>query len=69
VDYLLALDVKEIHGYEPELGLRIFTEASLREQLSATRPEPIAVTPKRAPQAQPEKKGTSTSKTIASGDP
>jgi arginine decarboxylase len=24
VDYLLALDVKEIHGFEPELGLRIF---------------------------------------------
>jgi hypothetical protein len=24
--YLLALDVKEIHGYRPEFGLRIFRE-------------------------------------------
>ena len=23
------LDVKEIHGYRPELGLRVFTEAAL----------------------------------------
>jgi arginine decarboxylase len=26
VKYLQALDVKEIHGYRPELGLRVFTE-------------------------------------------
>jgi len=25
LDYLAALDVKEIHGYEPEHGLRVFT--------------------------------------------
>jgi arginine decarboxylase len=24
-----ALDVKEIHGYRPELGLRVFTEEAL----------------------------------------
>jgi arginine decarboxylase len=28
-----ALDVKEIHGYRPELGLRVFTEEAL-ESLS-----------------------------------
>jgi arginine decarboxylase len=27
--FLKALDVKEIHGYRPELGLRVFTEAAL----------------------------------------
>lgn len=27
--YLLALDVKEIHGYHPENGLRVFTEQAL----------------------------------------
>ena len=29
IQFLLALDVKEIHGYRPELGLKIFTEKSL----------------------------------------
>jgi arginine decarboxylase len=24
-----ALDVKEIHGFRPELGMRVFTEAAL----------------------------------------
>jgi arginine decarboxylase len=27
--YLKALDVKEIHGYRPEYGIRVFTEAAL----------------------------------------
>jgi arginine decarboxylase len=35
LDYLLALDVKEIHGYEPEHGLRVFTEAALAARLEA----------------------------------
>jgi len=30
ISYLLALDVKEIHGYDPVKGLRVFTEAALR---------------------------------------
>ena len=30
LDFMKALDVNEIHGYEPELGLRVFTEESLR---------------------------------------
>jgi len=35
LDYLLALDVKEIHGYEPEHGLRVFTPAALQARLDA----------------------------------
>jgi len=27
--FMRALDVKEIHGYRPELGLRVFTEAAI----------------------------------------
>ena len=27
--YLQALDVKEIHGYEPLYGLRVFTQEAL----------------------------------------
>ena len=30
--YLKALDVKEIHGYNPELGLRVFKEDVLRDR-------------------------------------
>jgi arginine decarboxylase len=29
LEFLLALDVTEIHGYRPELGLRVFTEEAL----------------------------------------
>ncbi|MCB1940719.1 MAG: ornithine decarboxylase, partial [Candidatus Accumulibacter sp.] len=29
ITFMRALDVKEIHGYRPELGLRIFTESAL----------------------------------------
>ena len=32
IEFLLALDVKEIHGYRPELGLKIFTEEMLKTQ-------------------------------------
>ncbi len=35
VSYLQALDVKEIHGYEPEHGLRVFTEKALGKEPSA----------------------------------
>ncbi len=31
LDYLRAVDVKEIHGYKPEYGLRIFREDALAE--------------------------------------
>lgn len=36
LDFLQALDVKEIHGYRPELGLRVFTEAALNRHQSGT---------------------------------
>ena len=29
LDFLIALDVKEIHGYRPALGLRVFIEDAL----------------------------------------
>jgi arginine decarboxylase len=29
IEYMLALDTKEIHGYRPELGLRLFTKQAL----------------------------------------
>ena len=33
--FMLALDVKEIHGYRPALGLSVFTEDALREVKNA----------------------------------
>ena len=36
LDFLQALDVKEIHGYRPELGLRIFTVPALNRHQSGT---------------------------------
>ena len=30
LSFIRALDVKEIHGYDPEIGLQIFTEAALQ---------------------------------------
>jgi arginine decarboxylase len=36
LDFLLALDVKEIHGYRAEVGLRIFTEQALGRQRTGT---------------------------------
>jgi arginine decarboxylase len=49
VDYLLALDVTEIHGFSPELGLRVFTDASLQ----APQREERASAPRTAPQNVP----------------
>ncbi len=34
LDFLLALDVKEIHGFRPELGLRVFKEEALKEPIT-----------------------------------
>ncbi len=34
LEYLLALDVKEIHGYEPEFGMRTFTERALENEFA-----------------------------------
>ncbi len=33
IEFLTKLDVTEIHGYRPELGLRVFTEAALQERI------------------------------------
>ncbi|WP_299968769.1 aminotransferase class I/II-fold pyridoxal phosphate-dependent enzyme [uncultured Roseobacter sp.] len=33
--FMLALDVSEIHGYRPDLGLRVFTKAALEEMIKA----------------------------------
>ncbi|MDX1666149.1 MAG: hypothetical protein R3350_02920, partial [Saprospiraceae bacterium] len=32
IRFLLALDVKEIHGYRPELGVKVFTEKALESR-------------------------------------
>ncbi len=40
LEYLLALDVTEIHGYEPDFGLRVFTEAALAARLGTPQTEP-----------------------------
>ena len=37
ITFMRALDVKEIHGYRPELGLRIFTD----EALAALEAKPV----------------------------
>ncbi len=60
VDFLLALDVKEIHGYRPELGLRVFTDAALGRQRTVTAlggVRPVASIPVKAAKSAPAKKG------------
>ncbi|KPC60272.1 hypothetical protein [Streptomyces chattanoogensis] len=32
--YMQALDTREIHGYRPDTGYRVFTEAALAEQMT-----------------------------------
>jgi arginine decarboxylase len=32
LEFLLALDVKEIHGYREELGLKVFKQSALNRQ-------------------------------------
>ena len=32
--FMRKLDVKEVHGYRPELGLAVFTDAALTQELS-----------------------------------
>ena len=29
--FIRALDVKEIHGYDPEIGIQVFTEEALQK--------------------------------------
>jgi hypothetical protein len=35
--FMQALDTREIHGYRPELGFRVFTEAALRGEETPTK--------------------------------
>jgi arginine/lysine/ornithine decarboxylase len=42
LDYMRKLDVREVHGYRPELGLRVFKKGALNNQarlLLAAAPE------------------------------
>jgi arginine decarboxylase len=36
LQFLIQLDVHEIHGYRPNLGLKIFTQAALNRQMTST---------------------------------
>jgi arginine decarboxylase len=36
LDFMTHLDVSEIHGYDPDLGLSVFTEAALAKEGSHT---------------------------------
>jgi arginine decarboxylase len=45
LEYLLALDVKEIHGYEPQYGLRVFSSSALAELEGAIPDDMISRTP------------------------
>ncbi len=56
LDFLLALDVKEIHGFRPELGLRVFKPdiLELKENGKATTPQEASV--KKVSGIQPKKK-------------
>jgi len=40
VEYLMALDVKEIHGYEPAFGLRVFTASAVSAEESRINGQP-----------------------------
>ena len=42
IDFMRALDVKEIHGYRPELGLRVFTEDALQQLLTSDKTKAAA---------------------------
>ncbi len=54
INFLIAIDVKEIHGYRAELGLRVFTDAALGRQrtqsamggMKASSPKPQVSKPK-----------------------
>lgn len=55
LDFLIALDVKEIHGYRPELGLRVFKQSALKVPAK----EPAAAmsnTPKKDLKPSPKKR-------------
>ncbi len=56
LNFLLALDVKEIHGFRPELGLRVFTENALNPDSVIQNKETIKELPAIANQNRSSKK-------------
>ena len=64
IDFLLAIDVTEIHGYRPELGLRVFTDAALGREKTATAMGSIRVVPALGRRPGPTRKTRQT--TVAS---
>jgi arginine decarboxylase len=44
VEFLLALDVKEIHGYSPQAGLRVFGKEIINNELETIKPTAITAT-------------------------
>ena len=46
--FLAQLDVKEIHGYNPDLGLSVFTEAAIA-RIAAARQAPGGMAGAQAP--------------------
>jgi arginine decarboxylase len=59
IQFLLALDVTEIHGYRPELGLKIFTEKVLhgRGAAASNGKSQKKLEPAIAAKKEPAKKG------------
>jgi arginine decarboxylase len=51
--FLAELDVKEIHGYNPDLGLSVFTEAALARLTAARHTVATARAPEAAPASAP----------------
>ena len=45
LDYVAALDVKEIHGYRPAIGFCVFSEAALELAAASGRPRTAASAP------------------------
>ena len=48
---MAALDVREIHGYRPELGFRVFNEASLERATNTTAARAAVALAERASQS------------------
>jgi len=68
LQFMAALDVKEIHGFRPELGFRIFTDEALERVAQATAARAAVALSGRAaqPQASDAKAAKSTSKSNVS---
>ena len=52
LQFMAALDVREIHGFRPELGFRIFSDAALERAAQATAARAALAVASRAAQAQ-----------------